>query len=306
MNELKIKIDEMIKNIKAETFKNLTFTIQNKSGHDNIKFYLKSFFPSYNYTDEFTNINIIIKDDNTIEINNINSNIYIHGKYSKMSRNISQTPLKINNELLYENSVSDFIIFFKKHYDSKNVNFIGAGREDADVICHERPFIIEIVEPKRNLENHTIEIKLNEYINIFDLKIITKDYRNLFVNMKHDKIYKLLIYSPIEKLIGVGQYKIKQKTPIRTLHRRPNLIRERNIEILSIKNKDKNYFEMILKSDHGAYIKEFINGDFNRTMPNLSKLNKRYCDLVELDVIKIIEEPIANNFILYQVSLIKK
>lgn len=44
------------------------------------------------------------------------------------------------------------------------------------------------------------------------------------------------------------------------------------------------HFKLTLQTQAGTYIKEFVHGDFNRTMPNLCTLLNRPVDIVALDV----------------------
>lgn len=58
-------------------------------------------------------------------------------------------------------------------------------------------------------------------------------------------------------------------TPIRVLHRRAPLTREKIIhKIKLIEINDQNYI-CLLATSAGTYIKEFVHSDLGRTNPNL-------------------------------------
>lgn len=46
---------------------------------------------------------------------------------------------------------------------------------------------------------------------------------------------------------------------------------------------------MEVGTEAGAYIKEFVTGDFGRTRPNLGELLGGRCDILQLDVVGIEE-----------------
>jgi tRNA pseudouridine synthase 10 len=100
---------------------------------------------------------------------------------------------------------------------------------------------------------------------------------------------------------------LQQKTPIRVLHRRPNLIQSRtmykmnakpiskdqlfHVEVLDTNlnsNETQQVFRLRLTTQAGTYIKEFIHGDFGRTSPNLREiLVIPDLDIITLDVVVI-------------------
>ncbi|KAM0673036.1 hypothetical protein GVAV_003527 [Gurleya vavrai] len=129
-----------------------------------------------------------------------NSSIFIYGKYIKLSNNMSQTPMLIKKKLLYKYSVSDFTLSFKNHFLAEDVKFVSAGREDADVQCYGRPFIIEIIEPKNDINqiekifNNNKSIKLNEQQKMIDITYQTNDavenYSNIsFFDKQNKKLF---------------------------------------------------------------------------------------------------------------------
>ena len=78
---------------------------------------------------------------------------------------------------------------------------------------------------------------------------------------------------------------LKQSTPLRVLHRRARAVRERRIYELEVtKIVDTHHFFLRLATQAGTYVKEFVHGDLQRTVPNLANMLGGYrTDLLELD-----------------------
>lgn len=252
---------------------------------------------------EFKNQNILDNIlDNIPDIKIYNNPIYICGRYIKLNRIMSQTPLIINNVLKTTHSISDFSEEFKKFYLADTVKFMASGREDIDVKCIEgRPFILEIISPKRNLHARSMNIELYDTINIIDTFITTKDCKKLINEDVSDKHYLLAVHSD-KPIVLEKIYKLKQKTPLRVLHRRANDIRFKTITIIEYNEFffDKAYYyEIFIKASSGTYIKEWVNGDFGRTIPNLNS------DLLELDVHSV-EKKFTDDIKKQKFFLIKK
>lgn len=62
---------------------------------------------------------------------------------------------------------------------------------------------------------------------------------------------------------------------------RPRTVHEMKATLLDDR---PGHFILRLKTQAGTYIKEFVHGDFNRTVPNLCILLGRAIDIVALDV----------------------
>ena len=52
---------------------------------------------------------------------------------------------------------------------------------------------------------------------------------------------------------------------------------------------------MHVLSSAGTYIKEFVHGDLDRTMPNVGSLTENYADIFLLDVIQLYEKMDQNS-----------
>jgi tRNA U54 and U55 pseudouridine synthase Pus10 len=88
---------------------------------------------------------------------------------------------------------------------------------------------------------------------------------------------------------------IQQRTPLRVLHRRTNSIRERNVLYARATKIDDHHFRLELSTQAGTYVKEFIYGDFGRTIPSVSSLMGCKTNLLKLDC-EGIEIPKEENF----------
>ncbi|GAW83192.1 hypothetical protein, conserved [Plasmodium gonderi] len=117
------------------------------------------------------------------------------------------------------------------------------------------------------------------------------------------KAYKCIIYhsSPMtkEKIQKINQdvlnyhknddiyiISIMQKTPIRVLHRRSLIKRERKIFEFNLVFIHEHFSLLYLLAQSGMYIKEFVNGDRGRTFPNLKYFfgEDAFVNILNLDV----------------------
>lgn len=115
--------------------------------------------------------------------------------------------------------------------------------------------------------------------------------------MEKQKTYKALCISSrpinqndIDKLNEIKDLKIYQETPIRVLHRRtlstrPKIIHKLKIELI---DNETHKFNLLVTTEAGTYVKEFVNSDFGRTSPSLETLlGDCETDILELDVMVI-------------------
>ena len=82
---------------------------------------------------------------------------------------------------------------------------------------------------------------------------------------------------------------LAQKTPVRVLHRRSPLTRPRTVLWLRLEPVPGNpHFGMLaLRCQAGTYVKEFVHGDFGRTVPSLGDLLGCQADILQLDVVNV-------------------
>lgn len=182
--------------------------------------------------------------------------------------------------------------------------FHASGREDIDarMLGTGRPFVIEISKPKKRfLDLKAIEAAVNagavDKIEVSALKVTTKDkVRRLKKGEGAQKEYRLLaefendvtdedLRMIEEKLTGVT---IKQQTPLRVLHRRADLIRERYIYKVKVKKVSLKQAILEIRCQGGLYVKELVSGDEGRTIPNVSDLLGNRAKTLKLDVLNVI------------------
>ncbi len=253
--------------------------------------------------------------------------VYIKGRYMKFSRSIPQTHwicrecqgLKINSasrepctycdgkghmySTSIEEEISPPILLLSQGSESK---FHGAGREDVNARClgEGRPFIVEIKNPKiRTLDLVLIKELINQSnkVAVGNLQYATrKEMQTYKVDAEtRAKSYRALteIHEPIteqeflekleeakKKLVGNI---IFQRTPLRVIHRRADLVRKK--KILSIEGVwlDPVHIVLYVTSQGGTYIKELISGDSNRTSPSFSEIFGIPMICAELDVLSV-------------------
>ena len=93
----------------------------------------------------------------------------------------------------------------------------------------------------------------------------------------------------LSELASLKDLKLEQLTPIRVLHRRANAVRIKTIHEMSFTTDGlpPNMFKVNLITSAGAYVKEFVHGDFNRTKPSLKTLLGVDTDILALDVMEV-------------------
>lgn len=242
----------------------------------------------------------------------IQDSIYLAGRYNKLSRNLSQTPWMINGERKMETSVEEIISNpVSKIIKNNGIKFSSSGREDVDVrtLGNGRPFVLDVINPRRTKLDHdtirTLENEINQQPDVFvrDLQLVKKEDLCHIKLGEQEKtktynsycIIKLtpnedinILKEKLNNLKDIKNLVIKQKTPIRVLHRRGLAVRPKTIhwvtgEFFKIEN-NQLFFKLRLKVEAGTYIKEFVHGDFGRTSPNLSEILEREVDILALDV----------------------
>jgi tRNA pseudouridine synthase 10 len=184
-----------------------------------------------------------------------------------------------------------------------------SGREDVDALMlgSGRPFVVEISKPKKrtiDLKKIADEINMGakDKVEVSQLRYSSRDImRKLKKAENAQKEYRVLIgfQNEItdadiqlieEKLNGVT---IKQQTPLRVLHRRADLTRERYIYKLKVKKVSPKEAEAQVRCQGGLYVKELVSGDEGRTTPSIAELLKNPAKTLKLDVLNVImEDPI--------------
>ncbi|KAL3505454.1 hypothetical protein ACH5RR_035295 [Cinchona calisaya] len=231
--------------------------------------------------------------------------IYIGGRYLKYSRNVSQTRWIIEDERMGEASVEEIIGgSILPLCQGNSYKFHAAGREDIDVrmLGTGRPFLVEIQNARQVLSEELIkemEIKINslenKLVGVKNLKILDSKGWALMREGEGEKQkqYAALVWisrpfndDDLQTLSSLKEMQIMQKTPIRVLHRRSPLERERIIHWMKVEmiTGSCQYFLLHLCTQAGTYIKEFVHGDLGRTQPSIGSILGCRTEILQLDV----------------------
>jgi tRNA pseudouridine synthase 10 len=237
--------------------------------------------------------------------------IFVAGEYQKLVRNIPQTKWLCprcrgkgctyckGEGKLYKTSIQEIIEKpLLKATKAKKSVFHGHGREDIDARCLAfRPFVIELKNPLRrkiNLKEIAKKINVSKKVKVAKLRFTDKNFVRKIKHEKYDKTYRAEIEfmqtldkKNLKRLKSLEGAVIEQKTPLRVLHRRSDLIRKRKVKKISWKILGKKKLLAKIRSEAGLYVKELITGDGGRTKPNFEELLNNKVKKISLDVVKI-------------------
>ena len=267
-----------------------------------------------------------LKPDLTVLVNPISEQVrfqinplFIAGRYKKLVRDIPQSKWfcsecrgkgceKCNGTgKLYPDSVEELI---SKHLlftsQGQKTSFHASGREDIDarMLGKGRPFVVEVSRPKKRfLELKKLRKEINESskgkVEVSYLHFTKRDaVRRLKKAESAQKKYRMeiLFEKPVsEKKLQLLEKQlssscIKQQTPLRVLHRRADLTREKYIYEVKVKKLSLRRAEMEISCQGGLYVKELVSGDQGRTIPNVSELLGNRATPLKLDVLDVIVE----------------
>ena len=231
---------------------------------------------------------------------------FVAGRYNKYSRELPQTPWVVDGVKKAETSVEElFCPKIRSAFRASDTRFSSSGREDVDVLMlgQGRPFLLELINPMNvsvgELELEAIEKEVNaetEQVAVHKLKAVSKESSVLLKQGEEDKrkVYSALVWTKVEMgretlqlLDEKKDLVIRQRTPIRVLHRRTLAVRERTIYCMKTERIDSHHFLLRMETQAGTYIKEFVHGDFGRTQPNASSLLGCDADILSLDVLDV-------------------
>jgi tRNA pseudouridine synthase 10 len=241
--------------------------------------------------------------------------LFIEGNYNKFDRTVPQTRWPCsrckgmgcrkcdNTGQLYPDSVQSLIAnsFSRESLCTEDL-FHGMGREDIDaaMLGDGRPFVLELRMPKvRDLNLEGLEKEINEAnknrIKVINLRFVDRPRVAELKNTVCDKSYRVDIsvsdITSIESLKKGSQRLtgtvIEQRTPTRVSHRRADLVRPRLINRVDVVSFEGNMAELVIRAQHGTYIRELVSGDEGRTVPSLSSLIDANCKVEVLDVLNL-------------------
>ena len=245
--------------------------------------------------------------------------LYIKGRYRKLTRGIPQSKwvcIKCRGKgcprcnwtgKMYPESIEEIIAGpTLEKTGGEDASFHAGGREDVDarMLGRGRPFIIEVKKPKRRfIDLRNLAQSINEQaegkVKVLNLRFAHKDaVRKLKKTEASDKVYRAIVefdrnvsdeeLEAVEKTFANAV--VRQQTPLRVLHRRADLVREKYIYETKIKRLTSNRAEMRIRCQGGLYIKELITGDEGRTDPCVAKIVNAKANPLELDVLDVISK----------------
>jgi len=243
--------------------------------------------------------------------------LFVAGRYCKLVRDIPQSKWFCRScrgkgcekcggtGKLYRESVEEIVSTpLLEAAEGEKSAFHASGREDVDarMLGSGRPFVVEVSKPrKRSLDLAKVKEAINALgegkVQVSRLRFTSRDVvRKLKKAESAQKEYRVLIefgrnvtedeLRDLEaKLPGVT---IKQQTPLRVLHRRADLTREKYIYKVKVKKVAPKQAEMIVRCQGGLYVKELVSSDEGRTVPSVSELLGTGAKPLKLDVLKVI------------------
>lgn len=242
----------------------------------------------------------------------LHNSLFIAGRYNKYSRKLCQTPWIINGERTMESSVQELICNpILKVIKAQDLKFASSGREDVDVrmLGNGRPFVCELINPHRvhlePQEFRAIERNISSSTKEVSVRHLQKVSKDQVAQVKAGEEDKVKTYNAYCIVLGENAFVdwdklaslpskcpiiLKQRTPIRVLHRRSLATRERSIfrmEICKAETDEPKAFVLKMATQAGTYVKEFVHGDFGRTSPSLRDLLGTEVDILALDVLDI-------------------
>jgi tRNA pseudouridine synthase 10 len=245
--------------------------------------------------------------------------LFVAGRYRKLVRDIPQSKWFCyscrgkgcekcgGTGKMYPESVEELVSKpLLEAAEGEKTSFHASGREDIDarMLGNGRPFVIEISKPKKRfLDLKTLKAAANANaagkVEVSGFRFTNRDVvRRLKQGESAQKEYRVLIEFENavseeglrlleEKLSGTS---IKQQTPLRVLHRRADLTREKYIYEVKVKKVSLKRAEMKIRCQGGLYVKELVSGDEGRTTPNVSELLENRAKPLKLDVLNVIME----------------
>jgi tRNA pseudouridine synthase 10 len=243
--------------------------------------------------------------------------LFVSGRYRKLTREIPQSKWfcsschgkgckKCNwTGKLYAESVQEIVEGpFLQATQGVKSSFHASGREDIDarMLGSGRPFVIEITEPKKRFLDlkklmKEVNVQGKGKVQVSQLQLADKDVvRYLKKGESTQKEYRLIM--EFEKQITAKDLRlleesltnalVKQQTPLRVVHRRADLTREKYIYEVNVKKMSPQKAEMKIRCQGGLYVKELVTGDDGRTVPSVSEVLNNKAKPLKLDVLNVI------------------
>jgi len=243
--------------------------------------------------------------------------LFVAGRYRKLVRDIPQSKWFCSScrgrgcekcggtGKMYPESVEELVSkSLLAAAEGEKTAFHASGREDIDarMLGTGRPFVLEISKPKKRfLDLKELEAEVNAgatgKVEVSRLRFANKELvRRLKGGESAQKEYLVTVefensvseedlHVLEEKLTGAS---VQQQTPLRVLHRRADLTREKYIYKVKVKKVALNKAELEVRCQGGLYVKELVSGDEGRTTPSVSDLLGNRAKPLKLDVLNVI------------------
>ena len=256
-----------------------------------------------------------------------NSKVFVEGRYRKLCRDLPQTvffcpqckghPRRRRGcercegfGKLTRDSVQELVGWVAgSAFKTRKNKFHGAGREDIDVrmLGAGRPFVLEMVNPKcLDVDLAALESEINRRnegrLEVLGLHWTEKARVRVIKETPHAKEYEARVEVEgepatvaLDRIRG-RRLAVTQQTPARVAHRRADKARERWVEFIGFErdvdaadSPGKTTWRVRIRTEHGTYVKEVVNGESGATKPSLAELLGLPCRCVELDVVAILD-----------------
>ena len=197
----------------------------------------------------------------------------------------------------------------KRFFLPESHKFHTGGREDIDVrmLGKGRPFVVELISPKLlprsiidNFESITSQINSSTPdVQVNSLSFTDKECFEYLSEGAEKKVkaYCAVIYfsdepenQKVEEVNKLIDIKIRQMTPLRVLHRRTLMAREKIIHRITLNKLTAKSYQAFFLTSAGTYVKEFVHGDLERTTPNIGSLLGLRADIIQLDVLDLFDQ----------------
>jgi len=248
--------------------------------------------------------------------------LFVAGRYRKLVRGIPQSKWFCSNcrgkgcekcgstGLLYPESVEALVSKpLLEAAEGEKTSFHASGREDIDarMLGSGRPFVVEVSKPRKRFLDlrklkEIINVAAADKVEVSSLRFSNKDdVRRLKKAESAQKEYRVLVEFESDvpedglRLVAkkLSNAAIKQQTPLRVLHRRADLTREKYIYGVKVKKVSPKRAEMQIRCQGGLYVKELVSGDEGRTVPSVSELLGNRAKPLKLDVLNVIIDEVG-------------
>ncbi|GLC43781.1 hypothetical protein PLESTB_000907300 [Pleodorina starrii] len=231
----------------------------------------------------------------SVYVRAVHAPLLLAGRYCKLRRHMPQCPwfvlatgARIGGTSVQE-AIEQFVLPL---YGTATAKMITGGREDADVrmLGAGRPFVLEVQAPVRGHppeeEFRRTEQRMRDSKCGVSVQGLTPCQPSALESIKaaeesKEKTYRALCWAEtpvpeedLRALEGLGRVEAAQDTPVRVLHRRAAKIRPKwlRVESATPVPGQPHYFVLQLRTQAGAYVKEFCHGDFGRCRPSMGDL----------------------------------